>query len=160
MAHCKRCGTEFSSFSLRGFKDICPECEKQMAPYRAQAAAIPSRDPATPIVTLTLVVLNIAYFVVMVVNGISPTSPDGLQVLRWGSDFGPLTLGPEPWRLATCMFIHFGIIHLLFNMWCLWDLGRLAENLYGRAVFLTFYLAAGVSGELLSSLWNPIRNSA
>ena len=95
MAQCKRCGKEVSRLSLGGWKQICPECEKQMAPYREQAAAIPSREPETPIVTLTLIVLNVAYFVVMVVNGVSPTEPDGLQILRWGSEFGPLTLGPE-----------------------------------------------------------------
>ena len=149
-----------SRLSFGGLKSICPECEKQMAPYRQQAAAIPTYEPPTPVVTLTLVVLSVVYFVVMVVNGVSAFQPDGLQVLRWGSEFGPLTLGPEPWRLATCMFIHFGVIHLLFNMWCLWDLGRLAESLYGRAVFLALYLASGIGGEYLSLLWNPIRNSA
>src|SRR5258706_2960693 len=144
MAQCKRCGTEFSAFALRGFKDICPECEKQMAPYRAQAAAIPSRAPETPVVTLTLLLLNVAYFIVMVANGVSPTEPNGLQLLRWGSEFGPLTLGTEPWRLATCMFIHIGFIHLLVNMWSLWVLGNVAERLFGRAAYLLLYLAAGV----------------
>jgi len=131
-----------------------------MAPYREQAAAIPSREPETPIVTLTLVVLNVAYFVVMVVNGVSLTEPNGMQILRWGSEYGPLTLGPEPWRLLTCMFIHIGIIHLLFNMWCLWNLGEMAEHLYGRAVFLAIYLGAGICGSYLSLAWNPMRGSA
>jgi len=160
MAQCKRCGTEFSRFSLRGLKDICPACEKQMAPYREQAAAIPSREPETQVVTITLVVLNVAYFVLMVVNGVSPTEPDGLQILRWGSDYGPLVLGPEPWRLLTSMFIHIGIIHLAFNMWCLWSLGDMAEHLYGRAVFLTIYLGAGLCGSYLSLAWHPMRASA
>ncbi|MDP9268157.1 MAG: rhomboid family intramembrane serine protease [Acidobacteriota bacterium] len=150
-----------SRFSLGGLKEICPECEKQMAPYRAQAAAIPSAvAAATPAVTLTLLVLNGLYFIVMVASGVSPFEPDGLQILRWGSEYGPLTLGPEPWRLFTCMFIHIGVIHLLFNMWCLWDLGRMAETLYGRAAFLALYLASGVCGSYLSLAWNPLRGSA
>src|SRR5438874_9422432 len=119
MAQCKRCGNRFSAFSLRGFRDICPECEKQMAPYRAQAAAIPSYEPEMPIVTLTLVALNVVYFMVMILNGVSPMEPQGIQIVRWGSDFGPLTLGPDPWRLVTCMFIHIGFIPLLFNLVCL-----------------------------------------
>ena len=35
------------------------------------------------------------------------------------------------------MFVHAGIIHLAFNMWCLWDLGNMAERLYGRSSFLS-----------------------
>ncbi|MBI2677245.1 MAG: rhomboid family intramembrane serine protease [Candidatus Koribacter versatilis] len=131
-----------------------------MAPYRAQAAAIPSYEPQAPAVTVTLLALNIAYFMVMVLNGVSPSEPQGAQILRWGSDFGPLTLGPEPWRLVTCMFVHIGFIHLLVNMWSLWVLGSVGERLFGRSAFLLLYLSAGVTGEYLSLLWSPVRNSA
>jgi predicted Zn-dependent protease len=46
-------------------------------------------------------------------------------------------------------------MHIFFNMWCLWDLGRLCESLYGRWTFAGIYLITGVSGGLASIAWNP-----
>ncbi|HKV77478.1 MAG TPA: rhomboid family intramembrane serine protease, partial [Candidatus Sulfotelmatobacter sp.] len=42
-----------------------------------------------------------------------------------------------------------------FNMWCLWDLGRLCESLYGRWTFAAIYLITGIGGGLASVAWNP-----
>ena len=75
--------------------------------------------------------------------------------LRFGANFAPLTTGGEWWRLLTCTFVHFGILHLAFNMWALWDSGQLTERLFGNAWFLAIYLFAGVAGSLASMLWNP-----
>ncbi len=46
-------------------------------------------------------------------------------------------------------------MHIAFNMWCLWDLGRLCESLYGRWTFAAIYLITGVAGGLASVAWNP-----
>jgi membrane associated rhomboid family serine protease/Flp pilus assembly protein TadD len=86
--------------------------------------------------------------------------PDTQQVLRWGADYGPYTLGGQYWRLITSMFIHFGIIHIFGNMWCLWSLGRLAEKLLGSVSVLGTYLLTGVGASLLSLSWDPMRVSA
>ena len=58
----------------------------------------------------------------------------------------------QPWRLLTAMFVHAGLLHIGTNMWCLWNLGRLAENILGRVSFLLVYLFTGVSASLLSVL--------
>ena len=85
--------------------------------------------------------------------------PHGLMASQrstlWGANFGPLTLGGQPWRLFTSVFVHLGWLHLAVNMWCLWDLGSFAERLYGRTMFLTIYLTTGIAGSLLSLLWHP-----
>lgn len=47
------------------------------------------------------------------------------------------------------MFIHFGIVHLALNMWALWDVGRLVEQLYGRWRFALLYGVSGLLGNLL-----------
>jgi rhomboid protease GluP len=69
----------------------------------------------------------------------------------------------EWWRIVTAMFVHVGILHLATNMWCLWNLGLLAEPLMGSAGVLAVYLLTGAAGNLLSTdinwLW-PIRDGA
>ena len=50
--------------------------------------------------------------------------------------------------------MHIGIIHIGFNMWCLWMLGGLAERLYGRLTFVCIYLLCGISGSLGSLWWH------
>jgi rhomboid protease GluP len=110
--------------------------------------------------TYVLVAINVAIFVAMVASGISWLDPETEQVLHWGADFGPKTLGGEYWRLITSMFLHFGIIHILANMWCLWSLGRLSERLLGSLTTAGLYLLTGVGASLLSLSWNPMRVSA
>jgi rhomboid protease GluP len=63
-------------------------------------------------------------------------------------------LSGEWWRLLTSCFLHIGIIHLGFNMWCLWSLGELAERLYGHVTFACIYLLCGVGGSLASVWWH------
>jgi rhomboid protease GluP len=117
--------------------------------------------PAAPSfpVTNVLLGLNVAVYVLMALSGVSPFRPEGEQLLRWGADWGPLTLTTQPWRLLTAMFVHAGLLHIGTNMWCLWNLGRLAENILGRVSFLLVYLFTGVSASLLSVLLHPNRVS-
>jgi rhomboid protease GluP len=101
-------------------------------------------------VTLALVGTNLAVFAAMLRYGAGLWhSHDGVQ-LAWGANFGPATEDGEWWRLATAMFLHFGLVHLAVNMWALWDAGRLVERLYGPIRLLAVYLASGLAGNLLS----------
>jgi hypothetical protein len=64
------------------------------------------------------------------------------------------------WRLVTSMFLHFGVMHLAFNMLALWVFGVLAERLFGNVRFLAIYLIAGIAGSVTSFLWHPVVNGA
>lgn len=64
------------------------------------------------------------------------------------------------YRLITAMFIHYGLIHLLLNMWALWVLGRNLEAVLGPARFLALYLLAGIGGNVAAFLVNPNALSA
>jgi membrane associated rhomboid family serine protease len=78
----------------------------------------------------------------------------GMESLQWGANAGKLMLSGEWWRLLTCVFIHGSLLHIAFNMWCLWDLGALSESLYGRWTFGALYLICGVGASLASVAWN------
>jgi len=111
-------------------------------------------------VSPALVVINVAVFTMMAMAGAGVMTPVPAVHVAWGSNFGPYTTDGQWWRLFTSMFLHFGLIHLLFNMWALWDLGKLAERLYGRYVFLALYILAGIAGSIASLSWNHEVNSA
>lgn len=111
-------------------------------------------------VTPVLIGINAVVFVLMVVFGVSPVSPTTADLLRWGADFGPLTIGGEWWRLLTSMFIHIGIIHIGMNMWVLYAAGPLVERMVGNVAFLLMYVVAGLCGGLASLCWNPVIVSA
>ena len=55
-------------------------------------------------------------------------SPSTLSLLKWGADFGPLTLTGDWWRTVTCNFIHIGAFHLLMNMYAFMYVGLLLED--------------------------------
>jgi rhomboid protease GluP len=80
--------------------------------------------------------------------------PDPGSMIALGGNFGPLTTGGEAWRLVTCMFLHYGPLHLGMNMACLWQI-RVVERMLGRPEFLALYLAAGLVGSLASVASHP-----
>ncbi len=101
-------------------------------------------------VTYILLATNIIVFFAMFKSGAGFWhSSNGVQ-LAWGANFGPATQDGEWWRLASAMFLHFGIVHLALNTWSLWDVGQLAERMYGWWRFLCIYLISGLVGNLVS----------
>ncbi len=106
--------------------------------------------------TYTLLGINCGVFLLMVLSGISPLSPQPDQLLHWGADLGALILVyGEWWRLLTAMFLHVGFLHLATNMWCLWNLGLLGEPLLGGPGLVAAYLLTGFAGNLLSVATHP-----
>jgi len=55
----------------------------------------------------------------------------------------------QVWRLITPIFLHFGFLHILFNMFWLYDLGSLIENRRGTGYFLAFILLAAIISNIV-----------
>jgi rhomboid protease GluP len=113
-----------------------------------------------PIVTAALVAANIAWFLFVASQGGGWFIPQPGVIIHWGSNFGPLTLNGEWWRLFTSMFVHFGLLHLAFNMWVLWSVGRMIERMFGSLHYALLYVFAGLCGSMASLWWHPNIHSA
>ncbi len=113
-----------------------------------------------PRVTQVLIAVNVAVFASMALAGAGVMRPDPFVHIAWGSNFAPLTVAGQWWRLATSAFLHFGLMHLAFNMWALWVSGSLVEHVFGRGRFVLLYAIAAVFASLASAAWNPLVNSA
>jgi len=62
----------------------------------------------------------------------------------------------QPWRMLTSNYLHIGIIHLFLNVWCLWNLGALAERVFDGWTYFLVYTLSGFGGSLVSLWWHPM----
>jgi rhomboid protease GluP len=99
-------------------------------------------------------------FGLMLAWGVDPMQPSIESLIQWGANYGPRTTQGEWWRMFTCMFVHIGVLHLLFNMIALWNVGGFMERVLGPTGFLVLYLLAGLLGSMASVAWNPFAVSA
>lgn len=109
-------------------------------------------------ITLILMIINIALFAWQILTGVDVTNPATVDALKWGADYAPLTYSAEPWRLFSSMFFHFGLVHLMLNMWALYLFGKVAEQSFGWLYYLGVYVLAGLMGSLLSG-YVDLRNT-
>jgi len=113
--------------------------------------------------TVGLIGVNLLAFVWLSIQQQSlmlNSSIDVLAVLYAGANLNPFTLGGEPWRIITSIFLHFGIVHLLVNMFALYSLGKPLESDIGSVRFLLLYFVCGIAGGISSLLFNLYTISA
>ena len=67
------------------------------------------------------------------------------------SRFADITTG-QVWRLFTPMFLHFGAMHLIFNMMVLWEFGRLLESRFGAWRYLLLALGISLAANVTQAL--------
>jgi rhomboid protease GluP len=156
MASCVRCGRDMPGSSVEAGSSLCRDCRTDLDPTSIATTPAPQvRIQSRFLLTQAIVGVNVLVFLGMVLSGVSPTSPTQLQLVTWGANFAPLSLGSQPWRMLASNYVHIGIIHIFFNMWCLWNLGRLAEHIFDRWTYLLVYTASGIAGSLASLWWHP-----
>ena len=163
MANCVQCGRRLPGLSVG--KKICQWCVQNEAAKRGEDSPIQRVEPvpwkrsqsSSMAVTQAIFGINVAVFVAMsLAVGVTLFGDPAWQELsvRLGANYGPYTLSGQWWRLLASVFIHGGLLHIAFNMWCLWNLGRLAESVYGHWTFAVVYLITGLSESLMSVAWH------
>jgi rhomboid protease GluP len=155
MPQCLKCGAELPVNEDGMAPVLCDRCAG-VATRRARVSMGTGTFREFP-ATTALLAINLAVFVGMVLTGGSIFDFNGQTLIRWGGNFGPLTLTGDYWRLVAAGFVHGGLLHIAFNMWCLYSLGQLAERLFGSWITFAVYMLTGVGGALLSVGWNPMR---
>ncbi len=105
---------------------------------------------AKPIITYGIIAINVFMWILMTLAG---GSTNISVLIKFGAMYWPLVMRGEYWRFITPMFLHVGAMHLAFNSYALYNLGRLAEKIYGRSRFVIIYAAAGISGSIFSFLF-------
>jgi GlpG protein len=90
-------------------------------------------------VTLTLIVVSVA---VTLLGNLNPALNYALYLSL------PLVRQGEIWRLITPIFIHFNIMHILFNMWVLRDFGSLIEMRQSSKTLILLVVTIGIGSNL------------
>jgi membrane associated rhomboid family serine protease len=101
--------------------------------------------------------LNIFIFIVMAFAGGSTNGP---TLMAFGVKSNAEIASGQWWRFVTPIFLHIGLLHILFNSYALWVVGPQVEKLYGGARFVIFYVLTGVAGVAASYFYHPENQSA
>lgn len=109
-----------------------------------------------PIFTYVLLVVNILVFLADNVLAYTGNGYQGIGLLTLlGAKSNPEIIAGQYWRFITPMFLHGGILHIGFNSYFLYIVGRQIEQAYGHLRFLALYFVSGVAGALASFVFSP-----
>jgi rhomboid protease GluP len=106
-------------------------------------------------VSIIIIALNILVFIIMVFAGLGFISFDGQDLYAWGANYRPAVVNGQWWRLLTNIFLHGGLMHLIFNMYGLLFVSIFLEPILGRVKFIIAYILCGLLASLASIWWHP-----
>ncbi len=123
----------------------CPECMRQRTKVHQGPATTPSFGQAPA--TYVLVAINVLAFLAEIATGSGGLSEASGSVVQNGWLYGAAVSEGEWYRLVTAGFLHAGLIHIAFNMFALWVVGRVLEPGIGTPRFLAIYFASLLAGS-------------
>ena len=144
--------TKETNFKEKGFNlfmkitsDITKKNEEES--YKAEEIFKPKK----PIITYSLIIVNIIMF--LLTNIVGNGSDDVKTLVDFGALYTPLVKAGDYYRLITCSFLHVDIFHILFNMYALYIVGSQLESFYGKTKFIIIYFFSALMGSLFSCLF-------
>jgi rhomboid protease GluP len=98
-------------------------------------------------VTMTIMVITVLMYAFQLLSNViyGYDLPAAL-----GKKSNELIISGQYWRLITPVLLHGSILHLGFNMYALYILGRRVEQFFGSLRFLALYIIAGITGNVFS----------
>ena len=130
----------------------CLECVRAGArTVRQPRTQFCGRERAgTPVVTYALIAINVLMFILQMAIGNLER-----QLALWP----PAVSDGQFYRLVTAAFLHYGVTHLLLNMWALYIVGPPLERWLGRLRFGALYALSGLGGSVLVYLLAPLNTA-
>jgi membrane associated rhomboid family serine protease len=119
----------------------CAECVGEGAKtVRQPSAVFGGRQRSVPVVTYVLIAINVAMFLLQTMS-----TDMQAELVLWS----PGVAQGDLYRLISSAFLHYGITHLLFNMWALYVVGPPLEMWLGRMRFTALYVLSALGGSVL-----------
>ena len=109
-----------------------------------------------PVVTYALIISNLIMFIATIIIGGNVFNMDPNVLYNMGGlvPYDQMNNNPiELYRLITSMFLHAGVIHLVFNMYALYVLGPQLESFFGKFKYALIYFVSGIIGGLVSMVF-------
>jgi rhomboid protease GluP len=97
------------------------------------------------VLTRLLLLANILVFAWTSLHNATASSS---SLIHYGAFYGPAVQDGEWWRAFTSAFVHDGFLHIAFNMFALWQIGTIVEQLFGTPKMAVIYVAS-----ILGSGW-------
>lgn len=112
---------------------------------------------AEPIVTYALIGMNVLVYFGTVISGgsVGGSVGGGNSLLAKAALNGPAVANGDWWRIITSGFMHYGLLHLAFNMYALYILGTMMEPAIGRVRFALIYFVGLLGGSLGALIASP-----
>ena len=129
--------------------DCVNEGAKSVQATRTQFGGV--ARSGVPILTYALIAINVVVFVLQMASGSLEK-----ELTLWPPG---IAAHDEYYRLVTSMFLHYGAMHLLFNMWALYVVGPPLEQWLGRLRFGALYALSGLGGSVLVYLLSPLNTA-
>ncbi len=103
-----------------------------------------------------LIIANVAVFILQSLSGMIVP---GIMEKYFGISHDGLITEMRIWQLFTYMFLHGGLLHLLFNLFALWMFGGDLERLWGKQRFIRYYLFSGLGAGFFIGIMNAYMNT-
>lgn len=149
---CTRCGRFICPECMRSAAvgHQCPDCINEGArSVKTARTAFGGRmsNSATPVITYALIAVNVLVAILQTASGNVES-----QFVLWP----PAVADGQWYRLITSAFMHYGLMHLLFNMWALYVVGPPLEAWLGRLRYGALYGLSALGGAVLVYLLSPL----
>ena len=125
---------------------IAQEAPRASAPPPAPEPSLLESLRSAPATTL-IIAINVIVFVLAERSG---STTDSETLIRFGAVWRHLVWQGEYWRLATSMFLHIGVLHLVWNGYYGFRMSTRVERGIGSARFVLLYLGSGIAGSAVS----------